>query len=66
MIAWDWEVTLSHVYRESNFLADSLATKAHSIPFGTHLVEFDDPVVARWSAYDRLRSSQPRLVLRTM
>ncbi|CAN1831535.1 Putative ribonuclease H protein At1g65750 [Linum perenne] len=66
MIAWTWEVTISHVYRESNYFADSLAARAHSLPFGTHLVECNDPVLARWSAYDRLRSPQPRLVLRTM
>ncbi|CAN1827943.1 Putative ribonuclease H protein At1g65750 [Linum perenne] len=66
MLGWNWEVTLSHVYRESNFLADSLASKAHSLPFGTHLVEVEDIAVARWSAYDRLRLSRPRLVLRPM
>ncbi|CAN1160407.1 hypothetical protein LINPERPRIM_LOCUS37550 [Linum perenne] len=27
MIGKDWEVSLSHIYRESNFLADSLAAK---------------------------------------
>ncbi|CAN1771034.1 Putative ribonuclease H protein At1g65750 [Linum perenne] len=66
LVGWDWEVSLIHVYRESNFLADSLAAMAHSLPFGTHLVEVHDSVVARWCAYDRLRSSQPRLVLRPM
>ncbi|CAN1828517.1 Putative ribonuclease H protein At1g65750 [Linum perenne] len=66
LVGWDWEVSLIHVYRESNFLADSLAAMAHSLPFGTHLVEVHDSVVACWCAYDRLRSSQPRLVLRPM
>ncbi|CAN1256136.1 Putative ribonuclease H protein At1g65750 [Linum perenne] len=59
----EWDVTLHHIYRESNFLADSLAAKGHSLSFGTHSVETSDPAVARWCAYDRLRSSQPRLVL---
>ncbi|CAN1860132.1 Putative ribonuclease H protein At1g65750 [Linum perenne] len=39
MIQWDWEVSIRHIYREGNFLADSLAAKGHSLSFGTHLVE---------------------------
>ncbi|CAN1142201.1 Putative ribonuclease H protein At1g65750, partial [Linum perenne] len=66
LIERDWEVSLTHVYRESNFLADSLAAKGHVSSFGTHLVEESDPAVAPWIAYDRLRSSQPRLVLSEM
>ncbi|CAN1264868.1 Putative ribonuclease H protein At1g65750 [Linum perenne] len=62
----NWEVTLDHIFRESNFLADSLAAKGQKAPFGTHIVETSDSVVARWSAYDCLRSSQPRLVLRSL
>ncbi|CAN1746203.1 Putative ribonuclease H protein At1g65750 [Linum perenne] len=62
----DWEVTINHIFRESNFLADSLAAKGHSVPLGTHAVEASDPTVARWCAYDRSRSSQPRLVLRPL
>ncbi|CAN1143084.1 Putative ribonuclease H protein At1g65750 [Linum perenne] len=62
----DWIVSLSHVYRESNFLADSLAALGHASPFGTHFIEASDPSVASWHAYDRLRSSQPRLVLRSL
>ncbi|CAN0860802.1 Putative ribonuclease H protein At1g65750, partial [Linum grandiflorum] len=60
----EWEVKLFHVYREGNCLADHLAGRGHGLPLGTHHVDVSDPAVASWIAYDRLRSSQPRLVLR--
>ncbi|CAN0879938.1 Putative ribonuclease H protein At1g65750, partial [Linum grandiflorum] len=34
----DWTVTLSHVCREGNFLADCLARRGLSVPFGVHYV----------------------------
>ncbi|CAN0873717.1 Putative ribonuclease H protein At1g65750, partial [Linum grandiflorum] len=60
----EWEVKLFHVYREGNCLADHLAGRGHGLPLGTHHVDVSDPAVASWIAYDRFRSSQPRLVLR--
>ncbi|CAN0842043.1 Putative ribonuclease H protein At1g65750, partial [Linum grandiflorum] len=60
----EWEVKLFHVYREGNCLADHLVGRGHGLPLGTHPVDVSDPAVASWLAYDRLRSSQPRLVLR--
>ncbi|CAN1853511.1 Putative ribonuclease H protein At1g65750 [Linum perenne] len=66
MILWDWEVSIEHIFRESNFLADSLAAKGHSFTFGTHFVESSNPAVAHWIAYDRMRWSRPRLVLRQL
>ncbi|CAN0825240.1 hypothetical protein LINGRAHAP2_LOCUS345 [Linum grandiflorum] len=53
-----------HVYREGNCLADHLAGRGHGLPLGTQAVDVSDPAVASWIAYDHLRSSQPRLVLR--
>ncbi|CAN0855098.1 Putative ribonuclease H protein At1g65750, partial [Linum grandiflorum] len=60
----EWEVKLFHVYREGNCLADHLVGRGHGLPLGTHPVDVSDPAVASLIAYDRLRSSQPRLVLR--
>ncbi|CAN1163134.1 Putative ribonuclease H protein At1g65750 [Linum perenne] len=66
MLKHDWEVKMQHIYREGNFLADHLANIGHLFPFGLHLIDSSTPAVAHWIAYDRLRSSQPRLVLRTL
>ncbi|CAN0856312.1 Putative ribonuclease H protein At1g65750, partial [Linum grandiflorum] len=60
----EWEVKLFHVYREGNCMADHLAGRGHDLPLGTHPVDVSDPAVTSWIAYDRLRTSQSRLVLR--
>ncbi|CAL1392250.1 unnamed protein product [Linum trigynum] len=39
----DWEVTLEHVFRESNYVADHMATVGHSLSFGVHVVENPGP-----------------------
>ncbi|CAN1165503.1 Putative ribonuclease H protein At1g65750 [Linum perenne] len=62
----DWEVKIQHVYREGNFLADHLSNIGHLFPFGLHLIDGSTPAVAHWIAYDRMRSAQSRLVLRTL
>ncbi|CAN1238296.1 Putative ribonuclease H protein At1g65750 [Linum grandiflorum] len=61
-----WRIELSHVFREANFLADAMANAGHALPFGLHQFDEHHPAVAYWNAYDRLRSSQPRLVLRNI
>ncbi|CAN0922217.1 hypothetical protein LINGRAHAP2_LOCUS32977 [Linum grandiflorum] len=35
----DWEVQLSHIYREGNFMADHWALRGHSLPFGSHDID---------------------------
>ncbi|CAN1807017.1 Putative ribonuclease H protein At1g65750 [Linum perenne] len=58
----DWVIELCHIYREANFLADFLANKGHSLPFGTHSIPPSDPGITTWSVYDIERSSRVRLV----
>ncbi|CAN1323813.1 hypothetical protein LINPERPRIM_LOCUS32853, partial [Linum perenne] len=58
----DWVIELYHIYREANFLADFLANKGHSLPFGTHSIPPSDPGITTWSAYDIERSSREQLV----
>ncbi|CAN0884017.1 Putative ribonuclease H protein At1g65750 [Linum grandiflorum] len=38
LLARDWEVSTSHIYRESNTIADLLAHYGHSLGFGLHLI----------------------------
>ncbi|CAN1763098.1 hypothetical protein LINPERHAP1_LOCUS8681 [Linum perenne] len=33
----DWEIRISHVFREANRVADLLAHLRHNLPLGTHL-----------------------------
>ncbi|CAN0914919.1 Putative ribonuclease H protein At1g65750 [Linum grandiflorum] len=37
-----WEVTLTHIYREANCDADYLANLGHSFVFGFHIVDEPD------------------------
>jgi len=36
-LAKDWQVNLSHVWRECNHVADRLAAKGHELPLGLHI-----------------------------
>ncbi|CAN0905585.1 Putative ribonuclease H protein At1g65750 [Linum grandiflorum] len=55
----DWDLKITHIYREANFMADSIAKEGYSLPLGLHLLDERHPAVASWIAYDHLRSSQP-------
>ncbi|CAN0870221.1 hypothetical protein LINGRAHAP2_LOCUS9471 [Linum grandiflorum] len=61
-----WRIELSHVYRETNFLTDAMANAGYSLPFGFQRFDEHHTAMAYWNAYDCVRSSQTRLVLRIM
>ncbi|CAN1753623.1 Putative ribonuclease H protein At1g65750, partial [Linum perenne] len=48
----DWEVRITHVFRESNHVADHLANRGHSCPIGFHCIELSDPVLSFWLLHD--------------
>ncbi|CAL1407399.1 unnamed protein product [Linum trigynum] len=58
----DWDVVISHVYREGNRAADYLASLGHSLPFGTHHVDVCSPELCRWLEYDVMGISQARFI----
>ncbi|CAI0447820.1 unnamed protein product [Linum tenue] len=62
LLSRDWDVVVSHVYREGNRTADYLASLGHSLPFGTHHVDVCSPDLCRWLDYDVMGISQPRLI----
>ncbi|CAN0845830.1 hypothetical protein LINGRAHAP2_LOCUS4218 [Linum grandiflorum] len=43
-----WEVTISHIYREVNFPADYLANLGHSFPYGMHFFDSPDRGLSHW------------------
>ncbi|CAI0460821.1 unnamed protein product [Linum tenue] len=63
LIGRNWEVFVSHVYRESNKCADYLASRGHHLPLGFSSFPVDDPTLVYWILYDRQGLSEPRLVL---
>ncbi|CAI0429938.1 unnamed protein product [Linum tenue] len=58
----DWDVSISHVYREGNRTADFLANLGHSLTFGTHHVDVCCSDLCRWLDYDVMGISQTRII----
>ncbi|CAN0881643.1 Putative ribonuclease H protein At1g65750, partial [Linum grandiflorum] len=57
-----WEVNLSHIYREANNAADYLANLSHSLTYGMHIFDSPDRGLSHWLYYDLIGISLPRLV----
>ncbi|CAI0383552.1 unnamed protein product [Linum tenue] len=62
LLQQNWEVRVSHIYREGNKVADFLANKGHSASIGFHVFESSDPGLTFWILYDVLGISQTRLI----
>ncbi|CAN0914226.1 Putative ribonuclease H protein At1g65750 [Linum grandiflorum] len=58
-----WEVQISHIYREANNAADYLANLGHSFSYGIHLFDTPDRGLSHWLHYDLIGVSTPRLVM---
>ncbi|CAN0824500.1 Putative ribonuclease H protein At1g65750, partial [Linum grandiflorum] len=54
-----WEVTISHIYRETNFAADYLANLGHFFPYGLHFFDSPDRSLSHWLYYDLIGVSLP-------
>ncbi|CAN0880995.1 Putative ribonuclease H protein At1g65750 [Linum grandiflorum] len=57
-----WEVHLSHIYREANNAADYLANLGHSFVYEMHILDSPDRDLSHWLHYDLIGVSLPRLV----
>ncbi|CAN1166059.1 Putative ribonuclease H protein At1g65750 [Linum perenne] len=58
----DWEVKISHVYREANHAADHIASRGHSVSRGSHLVDPTDSNLAYFIRYDCMGISETRMI----
>ncbi|CAL1355372.1 unnamed protein product [Linum trigynum] len=54
LLARDWEVSLGHVFREANFVADHVASEAHSLPVGVHVIENPSLSLHYWLYFDSI------------
>ncbi|CAI0382345.1 unnamed protein product [Linum tenue] len=59
----DWEVSLTHIYREGNKCADYIASQGHQLPLGYSMFPITDTTLVSWILYDTLGLSEPRLVM---
>ncbi|CAI0406367.1 unnamed protein product [Linum tenue] len=62
LIQQDWEIEISHTFREGNKSADYLANKGHSLSLGYHVIERGDPGLNFWILYDSMGNAQSRLI----
>lgn len=46
-ISRNWQISITHIYREANSVADFMANMAHAYPHGLHL--FSNPPVGIYS-----------------
>ena len=62
LISRNWQVSITHIYREANSAADFMANMAHSYPHGLHL--FSSPPVGIYSiiVQDLFGVTQPRFI----
>ncbi|CAI0550251.1 unnamed protein product [Linum tenue] len=63
LLSRDWQVVISHIYREGNYCADYIASRGHSMSFGLHEFPITDPSLCNWILYDVQGISEPRLVV---
>ena len=57
-----WELRLLHIYRESNFIADWLATTAKSWALGCHKLQVLPAELLTWLAHDKIGISYDILI----
>ncbi|CAN1812173.1 Putative ribonuclease H protein At1g65750, partial [Linum perenne] len=62
LIKHDWEVTISHIYREGNFVADYLANLGHDYPWGVHPISLSDYNLSYFLHRDCIDISEPRFI----
>ncbi|CAI0436589.1 unnamed protein product, partial [Linum tenue] len=62
LLQQNWEVTISHTFREGNKSADYLANKGHSLDIGVHVIDKQDSGLKFWLLYDTMGIAQTRLI----
>ena len=62
LLSRNWQISISHIYREANSAADFMANMAHSAPLGLHV--YSNPHVGIYSimSQDLFGVTQPRFV----
>ncbi|CAN1307490.1 hypothetical protein LINPERPRIM_LOCUS27089, partial [Linum perenne] len=55
-----WEVSLTHVFREANYAAGYHANLGHAMCVGTDFFSFHDSMLSNWVSYDLVGVSMLR------
>ena len=62
LLSRNWQISITHIFREANLVADFMANMTHSVSHGLHL--FTSPTVGIYSIIlqDMFGVAQPRIV----
>ncbi|CAN1132938.1 Putative ribonuclease H protein At1g65750 [Linum perenne] len=63
LIEKNWKVSIKHIYREANQLADASANEGHSVDSGTHTVDVDESSIRYWERYNLASCSEIRSIV---
>ncbi|CAN1812888.1 Putative ribonuclease H protein At1g65750 [Linum perenne] len=58
----EWDLSLSHIYREANCATDHLANLGHSFSVGMYLFHFPYSSLAHWLRYDLIGVALPMVI----
>ncbi|CAN1809467.1 Putative ribonuclease H protein At1g65750 [Linum perenne] len=58
----NWKVTLKHIFREANHLADALAEKGHEVNLGNHTFNCSETIIRYWESYDLAGGTELRRI----
>ncbi|CAN1761873.1 hypothetical protein LINPERHAP1_LOCUS8090, partial [Linum perenne] len=59
----DLRLKVTHIFREGNYLADSLASRGLTMDFGTQNIDTSDSMVQYWAHFDRVGGATPRQIV---
>ncbi|CAI0443566.1 unnamed protein product [Linum tenue] len=62
LLQHNWEIRISHIFREGNKVVDFLANKGHAARIGFHDFDITDPGLSFRLLYDSLGIAQTRLI----
>ncbi|CAI0545960.1 unnamed protein product [Linum tenue] len=52
LLTHQWEVVVSHIFREGNKCANHLASRGHLLPLGYHPNSYSDPILCNFIMYN--------------
>ncbi|CAN1164676.1 Putative ribonuclease H protein At1g65750 [Linum perenne] len=59
----NWNISLKHIFREANHLADALAERGHVVALGIHTTSCSESNVRFWERYDLCGGSETRRIV---
>lgn len=63
LLGREWEIRVTHVFREANLVADALANLAGSLPYGVQHLENPPAEVQTWLQHDAAGEGRLRVVI---